>query len=190
MKKIIVPAIVFAVVIVALATAALMWDHQASGARQESARNAMSTFRADDSVKGLDVHGEPHLVYQAMDMKSTVYVDVKPSNGALKDTAIINGVTDNGFDDVEEMVTMPYPQGTVSPVRNDDGSYTDRATVDGAEQTYTVGSSTLNPGQPLLVKDQSGTVVAETTLDLKKPVRIDGVSTADDGLMVGMTYQK
>ncbi|WP_178945215.1 hypothetical protein [Kocuria sp. TGY1127_2] len=190
MKKLVIPTVLFSVIVVALATAALFWDKEARHAREESARTAISTLTHQNRAEEIDVHGRPYVMYQAMNLKSTVYVKMKPAEGASKETLILNNITDNDHDEIEDLVSLPYPESDATPITNDDGSFTDRAKVGGAERAYKAESSELAPGQNLRITDDTGRVVAEAKLDAKKQGHVSAVSAMDDGITASVIYEK
>jgi hypothetical protein len=84
----------------------------------------------------IDVHGRPYLLYAAQHTADLSYVDLEPAKGTNKDQVLVHHLVDGHADRLTRFITVDYPSGQVSPVKNPDGSYTEAATIDGEEVTF------------------------------------------------------
>ncbi|MCT1368031.1 hypothetical protein [uncultured Kocuria sp.] len=188
MRKFLVAALSTVIVVVTLAVVTAVWDRNASDKRAQSARQAIESVIPADRATNFDVHGQPHLLYQLMDMNSTVYVDVKPSGQATHEQFIINDVKDNSYGNFSQYIRFPDPEGTPKPVPNADGSYTNKGTLNGAEKEYSVAQETIPAGGNLVIRDQTGREVVNSPLGSSRTAHVGKPFVTDQGISVEVQY--
>ncbi|WP_269928622.1 hypothetical protein [Kocuria massiliensis] len=188
MRKFLVAVLTTVVVIAALAAVTAVWDRSAAAKREQSAQRAVETVVPQDRISSVDIHGLPHIMYQVMDMDSTAYVDVKPSGQAKEEQFIVNNVKDDSYGNFTRLLRFPKPSAEVKPAPNPDGSFTNKATVNGEPMEYTVVQDTVTPGGNLQIRDQTGKIVVDSPLETKKTAHIGQPFVMDDNISVDVSY--
>ncbi|WP_098731532.1 hypothetical protein [Brevibacterium epidermidis] len=140
---------------------------------------------------GIDVHGRPYLLYAAQHTADLSYVDLEPAKGTNKDQVLVHHLVDGHADRLTRFITVDYPSGQVSPVKNPDGSYTEAATIDGEEVTFSArtdhseGTDHGDDGTRLEVLANGR---QHSTMTLPRTAEVRAVSAGDDGVIVEIEY--
>lgn len=120
------------------------------------------------------------------------YVDLESAKGTNKDQVLVHHLVDGHADRLTRFITVDYPSGRVSPVKNPDDSYTEAATIDGEEVTFSVRTDN---GDTRTDRGDTGTrleVLANgqqhSSMTLPQTAEVRAVSAGDDGVIVEIEY--
>lgn len=134
---------------------------------------------------GIDVHGRPYLLYAAQHTADLSYVDLEPEEGSNKDQVLVHHLVDGHADRLTRFITVDYPSGQVSPVKNPDDSYTETATIDGEETTFSARTDNRDADTRLNVLANGQT---HSSMTLPRAAEVRAVSAGDDGVIVEIEY--
>ncbi|AMT94552.1 hypothetical protein A2T55_12905 [Brevibacterium linens] len=133
----------------------------------------------------IDVHGRPYLLYAAQHTADLSYVDLEPAKGTNKDQVLVHHLVDGHADRLTRFISVDYPSGQVSPVKNPDGSYTEAATIDGEEVTFSARADHVDDGTHL---DVLANGRQHSSMTIPRTAEVRAVSAGDDGVIVEIEY--
>lgn len=133
----------------------------------------------------IDVHGRPYLLYAAQHTADLSYVDLEPSKGTNKDQVLVHHLVDGHADRLTRFITVDYPSGQVSPVKNPDDSYTEAATIDGEKVTFSARTDNGDGGIRL---DVLANGQQHSSMTLPRTAEVRAVSAGEDGVIVEIEY--
>ncbi|HIW92582.1 MAG TPA: hypothetical protein H9870_13095 [Candidatus Corynebacterium avicola] len=147
---------------------------------QDTVEDVVASVSPDATTSKIDVRGRP-LFLSDQDSVSTAYVDVT-ENGQDAQWIVQDykeGVV--GLLDVFVPVTVEGDSAQPSPVRNPDGSFTDRGTVNGTEVTY---GASLTDG--VLTVTADGSPVSSINLPGVESAEKVSPYVSEEGLIVNL----
>lgn len=180
--SVVIPAAVTAAVLAA--GAGVLVENNARHAQADDLRTAVTALVPDATVDRTDIHGFPQVLDRAGHRISTAYVDLT-ADGQSVQWIVQDYSTDTRQLGLLDMIVPVSVPGTVpTPVRDADGAFSRRGTVDGATVTYDARLDGTD-----LVVTADGDEISRRPLpgaDTGR-VELDGPFVSDDGLRVALT---
>ncbi|WP_181275905.1 hypothetical protein [Brevibacterium oceani] len=133
------------------------------------------------TATSIDVHGRPYLLYAAKGDADLTYADLDPVDGTNKDQLLIHRLSHGTADRLTRFITFDYPSAGATPVLNDDGSYSEFATIKGKKVTFSAQADDTK-----LQVFADGRPAGE--LKLPQSAEVKGVSAQEVGIGVEIEY--
>lgn len=166
---------VFAVGIGAL----FLWEYRSKAQLEAQVEDYLGA--CDLSPTAMDVRGRPYILSAMSDRAELTYVDIAPQPGMTKDQLLIQELKDGSAKRVRRFVTFAYPSQDAAPITESDGSFSDRARIDGTPVTF---SGTAADGTLTVFAD--GRPMGE--LRLPRDVALRGVFANEAGVAAELEY--
>lgn len=183
MKKALIALGTIVIILIALIGGLVVAEHRAKVALEADVADYLDGCSITPDA--IDVHGRPYLLYAAQHTADLSYVDLEPAKGTNKDQVLVHHLVDGHADRLTRFITVDYPSGQVSPVKNPDGSYTEAATIDGEEVTFSARADHVDDGTRLEVLANGR---QHSSMTLPRTAEVRAVSAGDDGVIVEIEY--
>lgn len=194
MKKALISLTATVVILLAIIGSLVIAENRAKVALESDVSDYLRA--CDIEPNAIDVHGRPYLLYAAKHTADLTYVDVDPAAGTNKDQLLVHRLVDGHTDRLTRFITVDYPSSDATPVKNPDDSYTEVATIDGEDVTFSATIDADRTGSTRTDGDRTHgsrlDVFADdrqlSELSLPQPAEVENVSAGEDGVIVEVEY--
>lgn len=194
MKKALISLTATVVILLAIIGSLVIAENRAKVALESDVSDYLRACDIEPNV--IDVHGRPYLLYAAKHTADLTYVDVDPAAGTNKDQLLVHRLVDGHAGRLTRFITFDYPSSDATPVKNPDDSYTEVATIDGEDVTFSATTDADRTGSTPRDGDRPHgsrlDVLADgrklSELSLPQPAEVENVSAGEDGVIVEVEY--